>query len=215
MTLATGPSGAEESELRSGVAPPVEAPPIVPPGHARIRPMELTDFDVRIAYFHEATDEHLNKLGVDRSRLPHPDAWRASFEQNLARPLEVRSEYGIVWELDGSLVGFSTADQIRIGDEAHMHLHIIEPERRASGLGTQFVCLTAAHLCDVFRLKRLYCEPNAFNVAPNRTLQRAGFRYVRSREVRPNPINTYQTITIWVYVPTAPLETPALIAPPR
>jgi hypothetical protein len=58
--------------------------------------MELTDFDVRTAYFHEATDGYLNKLGIDRSRLPHPDAWRASFEQNLARPLEVRSEYGIV-----------------------------------------------------------------------------------------------------------------------
>jgi RimJ/RimL family protein N-acetyltransferase len=166
--------------------------------------MELGDFDVRIAYFHEATDERLARLGVDRSRLSPPDAWRASFEQNLARPLDERSEYGLVWEVDGQLVGFSTADQIRIGDEAHMHLHIVDPQRRASGLGAQFVRLTAAHLCEVLRLKRLYCEPNAFNVAPNRTLQRAGFSYVRSRECRPNPINTHQTTTIWLYTPTAP-----------
>ena len=61
--------------------------------------------------------------------------------------------------------------------------------------------LTAAHLCETFALRRLYCEPNAFNVAPNRTLQRAGFRYVRSREGCPGPINTYQVTTIWVYVP--------------
>jgi RimJ/RimL family protein N-acetyltransferase len=162
--------------------------------------MELADFEVRIAYFHEATDEHLNRLGVDRSLLPRRDAWRASFEQNLARPLEERSEYGVVWELDGTLVGFSTVDQIRIGDEAHMHLHIIDPERRARGLGTEFTRLTAAHVCDVLRLERLYCEPNAFNAAPNRTLQKAGFTYVCSREGRPNPINTYQTTTIWVYV---------------
>jgi RimJ/RimL family protein N-acetyltransferase len=167
--------------------------------------MEPADFDVRIAYFHEAPDEHLNRLGVDRSRLPRPDAWRASFEQNLALPLEERSEYGVVWQLDGGLVGFSTADQIRIGDEAHMHLHITDPERRSGGLGTQFVRLTAAHLCDVLRLNRLYCEPNAFNAAPNRTLQKAGFRYVCSRKGRPNPINTYQTTTIWVYAPTAPM----------
>lgn len=105
----------------------------------RIRPMELADFDVRIAYFHEATDADLSRLGVDRSRLPRRDVWRASFEQNLARPLEERSEYGVVWELDGSFVGFSTADQIRIGDEAHMHLHIVNPVRRASGFGTLFV----------------------------------------------------------------------------
>jgi RimJ/RimL family protein N-acetyltransferase len=162
--------------------------------------MELADFEVRIAYFHEATDEHLNRLGVDRSLLPRRDVWRALFEQNLARPLEERFEYGVVWELDGRLVGFSTVDQIRIGDEAHMHLHIIDPEHRARGLGTEFVRLTAAHVCDVLRLKRLYCEPNAFNAAPNRTLQKAGFTYVRSREVRPNPINTFQMTTIWVYV---------------
>jgi RimJ/RimL family protein N-acetyltransferase len=163
--------------------------------------MELVDFDERIAYFHEATDEHLDRLGVDRSRLPRPDAWRASFAQNLACPVEERSEYGVVWEVDGVLVGFSTADQIRIGAEAHMHLHIVDAERRACGLGTQFVRLTAAHLCEVLRLKRLYCEPNAFNVAPNRTLQKAGFTYVCTRKCRPNPINTYQTTTIWVYAP--------------
>jgi RimJ/RimL family protein N-acetyltransferase len=71
----------------------------------------------------------------------------------------------------------------------------------STAVGSPAKRLTAAHLCDVFRLKRLYCEPNAFNVAPNRTLQRADFRYVCSREGRPNPINSYQTTTIWVYVP--------------
>jgi RimJ/RimL family protein N-acetyltransferase len=179
--------------------------------------MELADFDVRIAYFHGATNEHLDRLGVDRSRLPTPDAWRASFAQNLARPVDERSEYGLVWELDGSLVGFSTADQIHVGDEAHMHLHIVDAENRASGLGTQFVSLTAVHLCDVLRLNRLYCEPNAFNAAPNRALQKAGFSYVRSRECRPSPINAHQTTTIWLYAPVHPAlraaSRPADIAP--
>jgi RimJ/RimL family protein N-acetyltransferase len=165
--------------------------------------MELADFDVRIVYFHEATDEYLNLLGVDRSRLPQADEWRVSFEQNLALPLEERSEYGLVWQVDGLLIGFSTADQIRIGDEAHMHLHIVDPDRRGLGMGTQFVRLTAEHLCEALRLKSLYCEPNAFNVAPNRTLQKAGFKYVRSRECRPSPINSHQTTTIWVYAPAA------------
>jgi RimJ/RimL family protein N-acetyltransferase len=125
----------------------------------------------------------------------------ASLEQNLARRLEGRTEYGVARESDGALVGFSAADQIRIGDEAHMHLHIVNPVRRASGFGTLFVRLTAVHLCGVFRLSHLYCEPNALNVAPNRTLQKAGFKYVCSRECRPNPINTHQMTTIWVYTP--------------
>lgn len=163
--------------------------------------MGLPDFEVRIAYFHEATAEHLERLGVDRLRLLSPDVWRASFERDLARPLDQRFEYGVVWEVDGALVGFSTADQIQFGDEAHMHLHIVDPTRRGSGLGAQFVRMTATHFCDVLRLKRLYCEPNAFNVAPNRALQKAGFSYVCSRECRPTPINAYQTTTVWRYTP--------------
>jgi RimJ/RimL family protein N-acetyltransferase len=163
--------------------------------------MQLADFVVRVAYFHEATDEYLARLGVDRSRLPDPGEWRDRFAANLVLPLEQRSEYGVVWELDGVLVGFSTADQIQFGAEAHMHLHIVEAERRAGGLGTRFVRLTAAHYCDALQLAHLYCEPNAFNVAPNRTLQSAGFRYVRSRHCRPAAINVPQTTTVWVYEP--------------
>lgn len=168
--------------------------------------MELPDFAVRVAYFHDAPEEHLARLGVDRVRLPDPVEWQASFAANLALPLDHRSEYGVVWELNGQLVGFSTADQIQFGAEAHMHLHIVDPGHRAVGLGTQFVRLTAAHYCDALRLTRLYCEPNAFNLAPNRTLQSAGFRYVRSRRCRPAPINTYQTTTIWLYRPDGALH---------
>jgi RimJ/RimL family protein N-acetyltransferase len=163
--------------------------------------MGLADFATRVSYFHGAPDEHLHRLGVDRARLPDPADWEAGFAANLKLPIEQRSEYGVVWELDGVLVGFSTADQIQIGADAHMHLHIVDPQRRSAGLGTAFVRLTAAHYCQVLRLERLFCEPNAFNTAPNRTLQSAGFRYVRTRECRPNPINTYQTTTVWVFEP--------------
>ena len=47
-------------------------------------------------------------------------------------------------------------------------------------------------------LPRLYCEPNAFNVAPNRTLQAAGFRYLFSRHTTPGGINFPQVATRWV-----------------
>jgi RimJ/RimL family protein N-acetyltransferase len=173
----------------------------VPPDSLSVRPMELADFAVRVAYFHDSTDEHLARLGIDRSRLPDPAEWQDSFARNLALPIDQRSEHGVVWELAGEWVGFSTADQIQFGAEAHMHLHIVDPARRAAGLGTQFVRLTAAYYCTTLRLARLYCEPNAFNVAPNRTLQNAGFRYVRSRQCRPAPVNGYQTTTIWLFEP--------------
>ena len=48
------------------------------------------------------------------------------------------------------------------------------------------------------KLKRLFCEPNAFNVAPNRTLQKAGFKYLKTHMTVPGPLNFHQAVTCWV-----------------
>ena len=104
----------------------------------------------------------------------------------------------LIWELDGRAVGFSSADRIVFGEEAFMHLHIVSPELRHQGFGTQYVKESARHYFQTLQLKRLYCEPNAFNVAPNRTLQRAGFRYLFTHEAQPSPINFPQATTRWM-----------------
>ncbi|HVX33950.1 MAG TPA: GNAT family protein [Solirubrobacterales bacterium] len=163
-----------------------------------VRPMRLDEVDVRIDYFHDASDEYLLHLGVDRALLPDRDAWRAYYEQDFARPLPERDTYNLVWELDGRVVGFSSVDNIDFGEQAFMHLHIVEEPRRRRGLGAQFVRLSVAEYFRALELKRLFCQPNAFNVAPNRTLQRAGFRYVFTKEMQPSPINFPQPLTRWV-----------------
>ena len=167
-------------------------------GRLRIRRMEPADVDVRSAYFHDATDEHLALLGVDRAKLPDPAPWRAEFEEQFRRPVRERTSDGVVWELDGVMIGFSTIDRIMFGDEAFMHLHIIDPGRRRAGLGTQLVVRSARHYLDAFELDRLYCEPHAFNPAPNRTLQRAGFRHLSTQVTTPGPLNLRQTTNRWV-----------------
>jgi hypothetical protein len=48
-------------------------------------------------------------------------------------------------------------------------------------------------------LRFLFCEPNAFNVAPNRTLQSVGFRYVKTYKTVPGPLNYHQAVTRWVF----------------
>ena len=50
----------------------------------------------------------------------------------------------------------------------------------------------------LLKIKRLFCEPNASNVAPNRTLQKAGFRYVKTHMTVPGPLNFRQAVTQWV-----------------
>ena len=72
-------------------------------------------------------------------------------------------------------IGLLSADKISHRGQAYMHVHITDPARRRSGLGSECVRATADIYFKLLALERLFCQPNAFNVAPNRTLQRAGF----------------------------------------
>jgi RimJ/RimL family protein N-acetyltransferase len=165
--------------------------------------MQLPEVDIVIDYFHDASDNHLDRLGVDRALLPARTAWREFFAYDSARPVPQRRTFWLAWELDHEIVGFSSADQIAFGEQAFMHLHILESDHRRSGLGVQFVRQSATIYFRALELQRLFSQPNALNVAPNRTLQRAGFQYVLSEHTIPGPINFPQVVTRWV------LERPA------
>jgi RimJ/RimL family protein N-acetyltransferase len=163
-----------------------------------VREMQVGEVGMRIDYFHNSSDEYLQRLGVDRPSLPSPDEWRSFYRSDYAKPIEERDTYSLVWELDSRAVGFSSTDRIVFGEEAFMHLHVVDPAFRHQGLGVEFVRLSALTYFRVLGLQRLFCEPNAFNTAPNRTLQRAGFRYLLTHETKPGPINFFQTTTRWV-----------------
>ncbi len=137
-------------------------------------------------------------MGLDPSRLPPREQWRERYVREYEQPIELRKTYLVAWLLDDRPIGFSTSDKITFGEQANMHLHIVDAERRGQGIGTQCVKRTADIYFDVLKLKRLFCEPNAFNVAPNRTLQNAGFTYVKTHMTVPGPLNVHQAVTRWV-----------------
>ena len=118
-----------------------------------VREMHVSEVGIRIRYFHEASDDYLLALGVDRDLLPEPEAWLSFFERDYERPLTERAHYALVWELDGQMVGFSSLDHIVFGEEAFMHLHIVEHSWRRRGLGANFVKLSASKYFEVFELK--------------------------------------------------------------
>ena len=161
--------------------------------------MRVDEIGVVIDYFHGSTAEHLDMLGVDPERLPEPDAWHRMFEREFDEPVETRPRLLVIWESDDGPVGFSSADTITIGDQARMHLHVLGPENRRRGVGTECVRQSVRLYFDTFRLQRLICEPNALNVAPNRTLQRVGFRYVMTYMTVPGWLNFHQPVTRWVF----------------
>jgi RimJ/RimL family protein N-acetyltransferase len=163
-----------------------------------VRPMTLPETDLIIDYFHSSTPEHLELMGVDPTRLPTPSAWRERYKEHFATPIEQRQNFQTIWLDNDQPIGMSSVDKIVFGDRANMHLHVIDLSRRNSGIGTQCVRLSVDIYFETLKLRRLFCEPNAFNVAPNRTLQKAGFRYLKTHMTVPNPLNYYQAVTRWV-----------------
>lgn len=166
--------------------------------HLSVREMQLTEVDIRINYFHDASDDHLQIMGVDRALLPTRQAWHDFYEEDYARSVRDRVNYSLMWKLDGETVGFSSASDIVFGKEAFMHMHILNAIQRRNGLGAEFVRKSAKMYFEVLELERLFCEPNVLNVAPNRTLQQAGFRYLFTHETTPSQINFNQLATRWV-----------------
>jgi RimJ/RimL family protein N-acetyltransferase len=163
-----------------------------------VREMMSSEVNIIIQYFQDSTPEHLETLGVDPSRLPPAQSWRERLQRECTLPIEQRSMMLVIWLSDDQPVGFSTSDKIRYGEQAHMHLHVTEPERRHQGTGAECVRRSADIYFERLKLKRLFCEPNAFNVPPNRTLQKAGFKYLKTYMTVPGPLNFHQAVTRWV-----------------
>jgi RimJ/RimL family protein N-acetyltransferase len=162
-----------------------------------VREMTLGETVLRIRYFHDASPEYLELLGVDPTRLMAPPVWEDYYRRNFSLPLEQRPSFELIWLLEDRPIGFSTADKIVFGDQAFMHLHIIDPDERAHGAGVECVRWSVEIYFDRLKLRTLFCEPNAFNVAPNRTLQKAGFSYVKTHMTVPSPLNFHQAVTRW------------------
>jgi RimJ/RimL family protein N-acetyltransferase len=163
-----------------------------------VREMMSSEVNIIIEYFQDSTPEHLETLGVDPTRLPPAQSWRERLQRECTLPIEQRTVMLVIWLSDDQPVGFSTSDKIRYGEQAHMHLHVTEPERRHQGTGVQCVRRSADIYFERLKLKRLFCEPNAFNVPPNRTLQKAGFKYLKTHMTVPGPLNFHQAVTRWV-----------------
>ena len=163
-----------------------------------IREMCPADSHIKIDYFHSCSGEMLDLMGIDGSLLPTRADWMVFYEEDALRPIDLRRDYSLLWLLDDEAIGFSSVNNIEFGVEANMHLHMAKPSRRAGGLGKQFVRLSTERYFNVLDLQRIYVEPKATNVPPNRVAQATGFRYVQSRLFVPGLINTEQITTQWV-----------------
>lgn len=152
-----------------------------------VRPLRPEEAWHVVAYFHDASDADLDRMGVPRAALPDPAAWEASLRATLAAP--DASSFYLAWLVDGVPVGHAAIKDIRRGVDASMHLHMWSVPHRGRGHGATLFCRSALDAYERFGLRRLVCEPKADNPMPNRMLAKVGFPLLGSRVGRSSELS--------------------------
>jgi len=161
------------------------------------RPIALEDIPYLSAYWTGASPDFLRGMGADPAKMPAMDEFRQMLTQQVSLDYKNKQSFATIWELDGQRIGHCNVNKIIFGKEAYMHLHLWNQENRKGGLGQQLVRLSLPWFFNKLELEVLYCEPYSLNPAPNKTLEKAGFEFVRSYTCVPGSINFEQEVNLW------------------
>ena len=162
-----------------------------------VRELQHSDIDYIIQYWMTASESYLEGMGVDINKLPQREQFIQFLTDQINCPIETRKSYTIIWQLDNRPIGHCNTNPTTFGEEALMHLHIWNNEKRKSGLGLQFVRMTLPWFFNNLQLKNLYCQPYALNPGPNKTLQKAGFMLEKEFVTIPGAFNFEQPVKRW------------------
>tara|TARA_Y100001980_G_C14556918_1_gene353737 strand:+ start:18645 stop:19184 length:540 start_codon:yes stop_codon:yes gene_type:complete len=163
-----------------------------------VRPMLKEEIPDVLDYFLNAPKSYLRKMGVEPTLLPKREEWRDTIWRDMERADEAREFFYLAWIQGGELIGHTNINKIRYEEDAFMHLHVWPEILRRKGMGTKLVKLSLPLYFNKFKLKRLYCEPNALNEPPNKTLVKAGFEFLGTEQKIPGYINFLQQVNKYV-----------------
>jgi RimJ/RimL family protein N-acetyltransferase len=163
-----------------------------------VREIQHQDIKPITDYWYNASAEYLNSMGADINKFPDRSQWEAMLELQLTQSYPEKLAYCIILEKDGNAIGHTNTNKIVFGQEAYMHLHIWQPENRQTGYGEQLIKMALPYFFKNLQLKNLYCEPYALNPAPNKTLEKIGFEFVKEYVTTPGHINFEQPVKLWL-----------------
>ncbi len=162
-----------------------------------VRELQKEDLPYLIQYWLHNDPDYMIGMGVDLEKLPPEEGFRKMLLQQIALPIAERGSYAIIWELDGQAVGHSNVNQIIFGKSAFMHLHLWNGGHRKKGLGLDFIKMTIPYFFKNLELEELFCEPYAHNPAPNKTLEKLGFTFIKKHICIPGSLNFEQEVNRW------------------
>ena len=109
-------------------------------------------------------------MGADPDKLPNKTAWAQTLEKEIGLPLKEKKLFYLVWVQNGIPVGHSNLTFLEYGKEAHMHLHLWNPNVRKKGLGLEFLNQCIPYYFECFKLKILifFVDSRLFQNLPSR-----------------------------------------------
>jgi RimJ/RimL family protein N-acetyltransferase len=162
-----------------------------------VKVAEENDYKYIVDYFTSADHHFLNGMGVDPLKLPKRQDWLKLLSDNHTKPIEEKNIFYLIWYYNDEPIGHTNINKIVFGEEAYMHLHMWKREIRHKGIGLELMKLSIPHYFNTFKLKTLFCEPYALNQAPNKTLKKLGFTFVKEYETTPGLISFHQSVNRW------------------
>ncbi len=160
-------------------------------------PIEKPYISDLVNYWHHADEDYLRFLGADILKLPAPNDLKRMLNNQINTPFDQKKAFATIWLENGKAIGHSNVNKIEFGKEAYMHLHLWYPDQRRKGVGSQLIKQSIRLFFEKLELETLYCEPNAFNDAPNKTLAKIGFEFIKAYRTIPGAINFEQEVKRW------------------
>jgi len=163
----------------------------------QVRELELSDIELLADYWLLSDPAFMQGMGVDLTKLPLREDLVTMLKSQLDYSIEKKQSYALIWELDGKQIGHTNVNQIMFGEQAYMHLHLWNSTFRQKGAGAILVQKSLPYFFENLKLKTLYCEPYTLNPAPNKTLEKIGFEFVKTHVTIPGTLNFEQEVHLW------------------
>jgi len=163
-----------------------------------VREAHIDDIEMIVRYFLESSPQYLSGMGAESSLLPREEEWIRFIICEMHKTRKAQEIFYVIWEVNNSPVGHSNINNISFGNEAFMHLHLWNAANRQQGWGTRFVMESLEYYFSYFNLKQIKCEPFELNLAPAKTLEKAGFEFQRTYRTIPSTICFRQQVNSYL-----------------
>lgn len=149
-----------------------------------IRDLQEADISLIDSYWQSLNEDDLKRMCVDSQKRPSSVEFRARLTGLLSVAPTDRVADPLIWEVDGTAIGFANLNAFKRPEQADVHLHMFAKNFRGKGLGRRLFIMSLERYFKRHRLAKIICQPAAANPYPNAMMKALGVA----------PVKTYRTI---------------------